>query len=640
MDEQKEPIKEQVVVEANPLTLDLDDKTFVEVIDDLREKSRTYFKERKLTERRQKNEDYYLGKQVEIAESKNQLKNHNARYTDNIIYESERTLKAVAVSRVPDLIVKPGNDTDESRKVAEEITNVLNNKFRRRENRDVLGTAYTHRPIYFVGIIKCRWDDEKGRLGDYIFENVHPNNIEIDHTSPSNNPEDMNWIVHYYELSVKQALMRWPNKKQDLMEELKWTEADIESEKKLATKIKIAEIWFTWYKKEGDQWVRLEGTAWKYNNCVFDKIKNPYWDWEGETRLFTYDTETQGKRRVSEDEVRAAMGFGMEIPNMSAEKIYHNHFDTPRKPFILMVHDSLGLTPYDETSRIEQSQFLQDNINLRGKQISEIAGRSRGKEVFSTEAGMTTEDVAALDMTDPNTDILIDGEIDKVHRHIPGEVVSPALFQEQEMNRERLFSKMGTNAALRGLKGGEDTATQTQLFKESDYTRIDDEVEDTINTAAEQMADWAMQFMKLFYTQEHFVGSVGKDGTLVFSKLTRDLIEDGMEVEVSASAVDKLRRKREAFELAKMSLIDPVTFFRDIEASDPEGRARAMMLFTTQPMMYFQKYIEGMQDTGQMAQQLGQLPVQGPPASPEAQAMQPPEPQIIPTQPNTVPQGV
>jgi hypothetical protein len=287
--------------------------------------------------------------------------------------------------------------------------------------------------------------------------------------------------------------------------------------------------------------------------------------------------------------------------------------------------------PYDETSRIEQSIFLQDNVNIRGKQITELAALAKGKNVFSTDSGLTVNDVALIDMADPNTDILVDGDLSKVHNYIPGIQPQQALFQEQEQNRQRIFTKMGTNAALRGIQSGENTATQTQLFKESDFTRIDDEVEDTINAAAEWMADWALQFMKLFYTEDHLVSIVGKNGKLVFQKLNRDLIEDGMEVKVSASSVDKLRRKSEAFQLVSIGMIDPVQFFRDIEASDPEGRARSLMLFQTQPMMYFQNYVED-RDVEEMTQELATLSTEGPPASPEAQAMQPPE-EAVPQEP-------
>lgn len=608
---------EDITLEADPLKLELDDKKFVEVFDDLIQQSDDYFQSIELTKRRKRNEDYYLGRTIDNAEKNNEYKKYNARYQDNVIFEAEGTLKAVAVSRVPEMIVKPGNDTDESRKIAEELSDILNSRFRKRETRIALGTAYLHRPIYFTGIIKALWDSEKGRDGDYKFEVIHPNNIKIDHTASCE--DDLNWVCHTYERTVKQLLMRWPDKKEALFNELKWDQEIEQGEVKMATKLKISEIWFTWYKKEDKKWVKLEGTAWKYRKVVFDKIKHPYWDWDGETKLFTYDVETKGKKPAEETDIRNAMMSG-DMSGISQGKVYHNHFDVPKKPFKFMSHEGLGTMVYDETSRIEQSLWLQDNINVRGRQITELANLARGKDIFSTESGLTADDVAQIDMADPDSDILIDGDLSKVHTHIPGLQPTAALFQDQEQNRQRIFTKMGTNAALRGIMSGESTATQTQLFKESDYTRIDDEVEDTINAAAEWMADWAMQFMKLFYTEEHMEKLIGEDGQTVFQSITRDLIQDGMEVEVSASSVDKLRRKSEAFDLVGMAMIDPVNFFRDIEASDPEGRAKALILFQTQPQMYFQQYVEK-RSVEDMTEMLPQMSTEGPPMSPEAAAM-------------------
>jgi len=610
-------MEEKDIIQQDPLKLDIDDKSFVSVMDDLIAKSKEYFKSINLPERRKRNEEYFLGRLVDNAEKNKEFKKYNARYQDNLIFEAEGTLKAVAVSRVPDMIVKPGNDSEESRIVAEELSKVLNNRFKKRKIRNALGTAYIHRPIYFTGILKARWDSKLGKSGDYTFDVIHPNNIDIDYTATSE--DDLNWICHTYEMMVKEVLMKWPDKKEALFNELKWDQNVEQSEKRLATKIKINEIWFTWYKKENDKWVQLEGVAWKYKNVVFDKIKHPYWDWEGETNYFTYDVETKGKKPLSEEEVRNSMIYGEPL-NVMSERVYHNHFDRPRKPFKFMTHEGIKTMVYDETSRIEQSLWLQDNVNIRGKQITELANTAKGKNVFSTESGLTAEDVAQIDMADPNSDILISGDLSQVHTFIPGTQPTAALFQEQEQNRQRVFTKMGTNAALRGLRQGEDTATQTQIFKESDYTRIDDEVEDTINACAEWMADWSMQFMKLFYTEEHLEKLVGKNGKMVFTKITRDLIEDGMEVEVSASSVDKLRRKSEAFQLVGMAMIDPVTFFRDIEASDPEGRAKALMMFQTQPQMYFQEYIEG-KTVEELTQELPQMPVEGTPVSPEAQGI-------------------
>lgn len=589
---------EAVVFEADPLKLDLPDKDVVEVIDYLITESRTHFKKSDLYGRRKDNETYYLGKQTKQMEEEHKLTSHNARYQDNVIYEAEGTLKAVAVSRVPDLIVYPSSDTPEREEMAEVLTEIVNSRIKKRENRSVLGMAYRHRPIYFTAVVKARWDSEKGKYGDYKYENIHPDNIDVDHTVSGNNPDDMNWIAHHYEMTVKEIVMKWPNKKEALLKMLGWKD---ESEKKLASKIKISEVWFTWYSKKEDKFVRDEGVIWKYKTLVFDKIKNPYWDWEGEEALFKYNNELGKKERVQESDIRQSLMGGTGLGPVATGKIYHNHFDDPKKPFFFFGYDQLGMGPFDETTRLEQSKYLQDNINLRGKQISEITSRSRGKDVFSTKGGMTASSIQKLDPTNPDQSVLVDGFLRDVYTHIPGEQPSSALFQEQAQNRERLFSKMGTNSALRGLRGGEDTATQTQLFKESDFTRIDDEVEETINACAEWMADWAMQFIKLFYIEEHFEKIEGQAGKVIHQKITRDYVEDGMEAKVSASSVDKMRRKREAFELANIKMIDPINFFKSIEDTDPEGKAEALMLFNMTPDLYVQKYIKGNETTEQMA---------------------------------------
>lgn len=589
-------------VTADPLKIDLDDVEFADTLDKKIKESRAFFTKKKLYERRKRNEEYAFGREIERLEEEKKIRANTPKYLDNLIFEAERTLKATALSRVPEITVKPGNESDESKQTSETITKIVNNKLRARETRQVLGKAYRHRPVYFVGVIKWRWDSEKGKFGDYRFESIHPHNIDVDHTASSNDAQEMEWIVHHYELSLKEIIMRWPEKKTELFTQ-QGIDSDQADEKQMATKLRISEVWFTWYDEKEGEWERIEGVAWKYKKIVFDKIKDPYWDWEGEDTLFTFDNET-GKRKVTDNEMRDSMMTGVPVPGLVSEKVFHNHFGRPRKPFIFVSHDQWGLQPFDETTRIEQSILLQDNINLRGQQISSIANLALGKNVFSTESGLNAEDVEEIDMWDPFQDILVDGEITKVWAKIDGAQPSAALFQEQNFNRERLFSKMGTNEALRGMSRPGDPATKTQLLKESDFTRIDDEVEDTLNWAAEQMSDAALQMIKLFYTEEHLTSILGKDGRTTFFKINRDLVEDGMEVEVSASSVDKMKRKIEARENARLKFVDPLTYFEDTEAPDPKEKTRRLLLFNLSPELYLEQIVEG-RDVQQMADTLG-----------------------------------
>jgi hypothetical protein len=169
-------------------------------------------------------------------------------------------------------------------------------------------------------------------------------------------------------------------------------------------------------------------------------------------------------------------------------------------------------------------------------------------------------------------------------------------------------------------------ATTNQILREADYGGIDDMVNEMINPAAQKMAEWAMQFIRLFYTVEHTRTLLGKDGQSLMMRITRDTVDDGMEVIVSASGVDKLQAKKEAFEMARMKLIDPITFYEDVDVSDPVGRANKLMTFMLAPELYKLTFVDKM-STADMAAKLQTMPVPGTPAP--AQPV-PATPQAIP----------
>ena len=599
-----------VTVEADPLKLQLEDDDLIRVIDERIEKANAFYKDKDIPARRKKNKEYLFGDQINI----DSLKFYNARYVDNLIYESENTIKPIALSRLPDLLSKPGNESEESKKNAEVMTNVINNDLRQRENRQVLGLSFKHLPVYFIGAIKALWDPEMGDNGDYRFKVIHPENLVLDHTAASNNPADMDLIAEATELSIKEVVMRFPAKEEEILKAVKAEnkEFDKKKEKDMASKIKIWEVWFTWYDSAVDEetgekkWERIEGVVWKYDRVLLAKMKNPYWDWEGKRRLFKFDTDGK-KRDLNDEEIRQSI-FGEE--DADSETIFRNFFSDPQKPYIFIGYDQWGEMPLDETSRIEQVIFMQDNVNKRGRQITEMNDRAKGKHIFSTESGLTKTDVENMDMSNPDEDIIVEGSVRDVHTFVPGTPATPGLYKEQESERQKVFSKMGTHSTTRGERESQETATGRQLLREADFGRIDDLVEETVNHAAEQMAAWAMQFIKLFYTSTHMRKLVGDDGQITFQSITQDNIEDGMEVIVTASGVDKAERKREAFERARMKLTDPLTFFIDTDSSDPIGRTEKLLLFMNAPELYIQKFIEK-RDTQGMVDALNEEPIQG-----------------------------
>lgn len=600
-----EVVADKVLFEQDPLKLGVEDAILVDVVDKRIEESKSWFaKEKNLYDRQKKNENYLFGRSL-ITEGK---QDYESDFLDNAIYEAEASIKPIALSRLPDLIVTPGQDTPESRHSAEELSKVLDNDIKRRQHRKVLALAFKHMPVYFTGVIKVRWDPLKGEFGDYVFENVHPNNIVLDHTATTNNPDDMDFIAEALTLSIKEAIIRFPEAKEKLFTELKIPEEQQENETKLATKIKIWEVWFKWYEKSEDQmgnvmFKPIECVLWKYKKLLLKKMKNPNWDWEGVEQP-TIDGQPAEESQLREVLLYQLQGMNTQI-NIGTETLYKNYFKQPRKPYIFLGYDQWGEMPYDETSRIEQVIPLQKDVHKRGQQITEMADNAHGKDVFSKDSGVEAEQIQGMDFRNPKQALLIPGDLSKMYVRIEPDQPSAALFQDKELNKSAIFEKMGAHDTTRG-EVTTDTATTSQIAREQDFGRIDDMTEETINAAAEEMAQWTMQMIKLRYSEEHFVKLLGRDGSVTFTRVHSDMIEDGMEVTVSASGVDKMMRKRQAVEMARMSLIDPLTFYEDLEVSNPKERAERLLIFNSDPMTYVTKYIMDLETTEQQVNALNQ----------------------------------
>ncbi len=596
------PIKseEGIIEPEDPLKLDIPDDELVKVIDKRIEDSKKFFEDKyNLKARRQKNEVYLFGRQIGEKESKNELKSYENRYLDNALYEIETSINPLAFSKLPDLIVTPGNETPESAESAKNISTIVDSDIKKRENRRALEIAFKHLPVYFTGIIKARWDPNKGDYGDYVYDNPHPDNIVVDYTCTTNNADDMNFIAEALPTTVQDVILKFPDKKEEFLKIMRGEGLMVGMEptwKELATPIKIWEVWFKWHEKQTDEKNEgeiIDGVIWKYKRLILKKMKDPNYDWEGQQKVMDTITGTE----VPEGIMYQSMMMGGMPPGVQTETIYNNYFDAPRKPYCCIGDDQWGKIPYDETSRIEQNIYNQQNLDKRGKQINETLD-DRGKHVFSKEGGLTPDDIEQMDMNDPNQDILVEGNVGDVHYYIQPARPTPQEFNDLNATRQKMFTLAGATN-LNGLMQS-DVATTNQIAREADYSRVDDLTEETVNYAAEWMAGWALQFIKLRYTQEHMRKILGSKGEVTFLRLKQDMIEDGMEVVIKASSTDKLKAQKNAMDMANAKLIDPLTFYQDMGLSDPEGRTAKLMMFNTDPMGYIAKYCMGLNNTQQM----------------------------------------
>lgn len=619
---------------TDPLALnDIPDDELSDIVDKRIRDTRNFYKSDQydLYARRMKLEMYRFGRQIIQKEKDKLLKKYESRYLDNVLYEIESTIKPLAMSRMPDLIVTPGNESDDAKLMAEEITKAIDTEIKERNNRKVLGLASQHLPVYFTGVVKARWNPE---IDDYQFECIHPDLIDVDHTCPTNNADDMSYVAQIVPLTVEQVVMRFPSKKKEFFKALQEDGLMVGDEptwKELATVINTREVWFTWYKKhkaeddrDTDTWERIEGVLWKYKKVILDKMKNPNFDYEGEVRYFSYN-QTNEKSSINEVEFAQIMQMGQLPPNIKKETVYHNYFRQPRKPFFFFGYDQWGKQPYDETSRIEQNLQNQESLDKRGKQIEETMD-NRGHNIFSKEAGLTPADIEELDMNDPDEDLVVDGNVNDVHKYIEPQRPTPQEFEDLTNTRDRMYGISGSSATRGQIQS--DTATTNQIAREADYTRADDLVDETVNPAAQWMAEYALQFIKLRYTKAHMRWIMGVAGEAVFVKLNRNMVDDGMIVRVHASGTDKIRAQNNAQNNAKMQMTDPYYYFKDMGYSDPEERTEYLILAKADPVAYLQKVVKNLDTSQALAQALmnSNIPTsEGAPVQPTQPQPQPPQ---------------
>ena len=644
---------DQIIQKQDPLALDIDDNDLVDIIDKRLNTSKKFFEEKyHLSERRKKNETYLFGRQIAELEQKGRLKDYESRSSDNAIYEIEASLKPLAMSKLPDIFVTPGSDDDQKKQSAKDLTVVINDYNKQREQRELLGLGFKHLPVYFTGVLKAIWNPDLGDNGDYYFDIINPEYIVVDHTATSRNPDDMSFIAQCVPMTVQQVVMKFPDKKKELYESLQMRGLMVGAEptwREMATEVKIWEIWFDWYKRKGVnelvnkpdptlfepgvEWERIAGVMWKYDKVILKKMLDPNFDHEGEDKMFTYQdpSNEQTKQEVKPQDLVMAAISGQDILNLSKEKVYHNYFDKPHKPFYFFGYDQWGKIVYDETSRIEQNIRNQENLDDQNKTILDQL-RTRVKHIWSADSGLSKADIQRLDMDDPKMDVRVEGNPNEVHAAIVPERPDAAQFNALQDTRSRMYAISGSTAVRGQLQS--DTATSNQIAREADFTRTDDLVEDTINAACEWMAEWQMQFIKLRYTEDHMKQILGAEGKVTYFRIRRDTIDDGMEVRVKASSTDKLKAQRNAIDAAKLGapFTNPLDFFQDMDMNDPKGRAERGLMFATDPAGYIAKYIMGMDSTAKMADAItaGTNPA-------AAQGQQAPNP--MQPQPNSAPQN-
>ncbi len=634
-----------VIATLSPLSIEIPDPQLLTYISDLEKQATAHWDspEINLKNRRKQLIKYLFGRQL-IGKD---LKKYDSEFLDNIIYEFEATLKSLAVSKMPDITVEAGGigRSEERKLTAEMLTKFFAKYIDGDQNKKDLGMMFKHMPAYLIAARKYRWDATKD-IGDIVEEVINPDNILLDHTAISSNPDEMLFIIHYVEKTAKEWSMLFPDKEEEILKEVGKANPTMagnanKNDVLMAQKVKVAECWYDWFDKAEDfdpknpKFNFTSGVAWKLSKDVLlGKSKNPNWDYEG------HDVTTLNGQPVPPEIMEQIALTGQQPPGFEVKRVFNNYFKFPKKPFIFMTFDQFLRSAIDETSRIEQVVPLQKSMDDVERQTDSMVKNHKGKHIWGSDSGVDKKNLKKMDMNNPDVDVVVKGDPSRVHDFIQPVMPPGEMFVHIRNRRDRMFAKVGAHGATRG-EVTTDVATTNQISREADFTKNDDLVNDTILYVSTESIKARLHMMKLRYTSEHFERMAGtEEGKYLHLRLTNDSIDDGMEVTVKASTTDKLRAERNAQAMASLGYSDPYFFMKDLGIPDPETRAEAVFLYNTNPALWYEKIVLG-KDITALAQQITQStglvpsPTQPAPVAPVAPAVAPTpmDTSAVPTEP-------
>ena len=280
---------------------------------------------------------------------------------------------------------------------------------------------------------------------------------------------------------------------------------------------------------------------------------------------------------------------------------------------------STGEQPHDNTSLILQNLSQQDKINRREVQIDRnVEGMNNGMVV---NGDMFTEEQAAQAASALRRGVAI-----RTNRGEPGKAVlfpvKPALpadvFGSLKDARIELENIFGTSGLTSEGISKQDTVRGKIMVNQADSSRIGGGITEYIEQLADAIYNLWVQFMFVYYDEEHYIAAAGAQSGMELVTLKNDKFPllKTLTVTVKEGSLipkDPLTQRNEAIDLWGQGAIDPLSLYKKLDFPNPQEATNQLILWQMlqkgqiQPQMYLQSFAVAGQTPGQQPQ--GGLPV-------------------------------
>lgn len=459
----------------------------------------------------------YLGKQLDVRS----LYRFQIPYVENQIYIAEQAILSYVTAQNPQPEVSPAQDNPRSKIFAMDLEKVCMAHSQKVQLQNLLENSVRNALNKRIGVIYFEFVPDAGEHGEIIPKALNPEEVVIDKNARQG--ENPAFISRQLKMSVNEACNRWPEKKEEIYRECGIVRGTY---KQLEEILNIREVWLTYYDKSYEP---KEACVYYFGSVVLEKDKNPHWLYASPSKNFV---------------------------------------DAPQKPFIPLNFDNDGQHWVDETSAVEQAGNIQNILNKRGRQYMEVVDKANGTLVIDTRSGISKAD--SQDLTgDPNQHIVIAGipgvDSQSMIFRLPPPEIPPDLMKDKIDLRTTVHAIMGTPSEFTGSNDGDvdpETLGEAMMKKDQASGRQDLYVR-AIDRFMDQYFKFLVQMMVVWYNEKHFFVYNGGDGEFDYLTISRDLIEDGIAINVKSGTTlpfDKQRQEAIVLQLMKMdgaiSLLD------------------------------------------------------------------------------------
>lgn len=551
---------EAIVSDVPVIQLPLDEATLNTLLDRAIADANTKLAEKQIIERSDKNRRFWRGQHVDASRLDS---SYQSPHVDNIVYQDEESRITLASARVPEITIAPPKDETQMIEKAKRLQRSIRNRIDNNTIKRLIKDGLRMHDLDLIAIVKCRWDANRGKNGDFVFELLDSRSVTFSATSrivhDGYTAEHCDIIIHWLEEPTQLVLSKFPQKAEQL--KALWGFDQIPS------KLRYAEAHFTWYDQQGQL---VEGVAWKYNQLILGSDRTPYFDYKGRP----YINNESGQIELK----------------------FNNHFDRPRKPFMIFSYQNLLDWVYDTTTPFEQAIKINAIVNRRERQITEIADRTVPKLVFSSHAFKSGDaEKYVAKMNNPRDHILLTGQIDDIRKAVmivQGNAPDRVLYEDVAALRGRIDSLFNTHGTTRGDVRSGESGIARQIAREGDLTITDDIVDFVVERIVFEMANWAIHMMKMYYHTPRPIKNLGRDGEVEFDEVSNDDIDDDIDVLVKVSATDPQLRRANATDAVNNKTTDPFSYMEDMDIPMPKERVKRLVSWMRGGQDLYKNYLD------------------------------------------------